>query len=99
MFSFITLVQGLGLAYAAGLNLYAAVAVTGLAVRFGWVHNVPTTIEPFGNLVVIGVRARAVRHRVRRDARSRRRVGVGNAAQPHSPARRRRSRRGNSLAC
>ena len=53
MFSFLTLVQGLGLAYAAGLNLYAAVAFTGLAVRYGWVHNVPTTIEPFGQLVVI----------------------------------------------
>lgn len=55
MFSFITLVQGLGLAYAAGLNLYAAVAVTGLAVRFGWVHNVPSTIEPFGQWIVIGI--------------------------------------------
>src|SRR5437763_6779897 len=55
MLSLITLVQGLGLAYAAGLNLYAAVAVTGLAVRFGWVHNVPTTIEAFGSLVVIGI--------------------------------------------
>jgi hypothetical protein len=55
VFSLITLVQGLGLAYAAGLNLYAAVAVTGLAVRFGWVHNVPTTIESFGNVAVIGV--------------------------------------------
>ena len=55
MFSFITLVQGLGLAYAAGLNLYAAVAVTGFAVRFGWVHNVPTTIEPFGNGFVIAL--------------------------------------------
>jgi hypothetical protein len=55
VFSLITLVQGLGLAYAAGLNLYAAVAVTGLAVRFGWVHSVPTTIEVFGNAVVIGV--------------------------------------------
>jgi hypothetical protein len=53
--SFITLVQGLGLAYAAGMNLYAAVAVTGLAVRFGWVHNVPTTIESFGNVVVITI--------------------------------------------
>lgn len=55
MLSLITLVQGLGLAYAAGLNLYAAVAVTGLAVRFGWVQNVPTTIEVFGNALVIGV--------------------------------------------
>lgn len=55
MYSLITLVQGLGLAYAAGLNLYAAVAVTGLAVRFGWVHNVPTTIEVFGNALVIAI--------------------------------------------
>jgi hypothetical protein len=55
VFSFITLVQGLGLAYAAGLNLYAAVAVTGLAVRFGWVHHYPTTIEPFGDGFVIGL--------------------------------------------
>lgn len=55
MFSLITLVQGLGLAYAAGLNLYAAVAVTGLAVRFGWIHNVPTTIESFGNAFVIAI--------------------------------------------
>src|ERR1700749_2076201 len=53
LLSFTTLVQGLGLAYAAGMNLYAAVAVTGLAVRLGWVTNVPTTIEPFGNIVVI----------------------------------------------
>jgi hypothetical protein len=55
MLSFITLVQGLGLAYAAGLNLYAAVAVTGLAVRFGWVSHVPTTIENFANVGVIAV--------------------------------------------
>lgn len=53
MFSLITLVQSLGLAYAAGLNLYATVAITGLAVRYGWVHDVPTTIEGFGNLAVI----------------------------------------------
>jgi hypothetical protein len=55
LLSLITLVQGIGLAYAAGLNLYATVAVTGLAVRFGWVHSVPTTIEPFGNALVIGL--------------------------------------------
>ena len=55
MFSLITLVQGIGLAYAAGLNLYAAVAVTGLAVRNGWITNVPTTIEPLGNWLIIGI--------------------------------------------
>lgn len=55
MIGLITLVQGLGLAYAAGLSLYGAVAVTGFAIRFGWVHNVPTTIEPLGNLIIISV--------------------------------------------
>ena len=55
MLSFITLVQGLGLAYAAGLNLYAAVAVTGLAVRLGWVSNVPTTVDGFANIAVISI--------------------------------------------
>lgn len=55
MIGLVTLVQGLGLAYAAGLSLYGAVAVTGFAIRFGWVHNVPTTIEPLGNLAVISV--------------------------------------------
>ena len=55
MLSLITLLQGIGLAYAAGLNLYATVAVTGLAVRLGWVQHVPTTIEPFSNLFVIGL--------------------------------------------
>jgi len=55
MYSLTTLVQGIGLAYAAGLNLYAAVAVTGLAVRFGWVGNPPSTIESFGSLWVIGI--------------------------------------------
>jgi len=53
LLSFITLVQGLGLAYAAGLNLYAAVAVTGLAVRFGWISGYPTTLEQFGSIAVI----------------------------------------------
>jgi hypothetical protein len=55
MLSLITLVQGLGLAYAAGLNLYAAVAITGLAVRFNWAHNIPSTIQPFGDGVVIAI--------------------------------------------
>ena len=57
MLSLITLVQSLGLAFAAGLNLYAAVAITGLAVRFGWVSNAPTGIEPFANIVVIAIAA------------------------------------------
>lgn len=57
MFSFITLLQGIGLAYAAGLNLYAAVAVTGIAVRLGWITHVPSTIDALGNPWVIGIAA------------------------------------------
>jgi len=53
--SFVTLVQGLGLAFAAGLNLYAAVAVTGLAVRLGWISGIPPAIENLGNIAVIAV--------------------------------------------
>lgn len=53
MIGFVTLTQALGLAYAAGFNLYATVAVTGLAIRFGWVHGVPTTVEAFANMGVI----------------------------------------------
>lgn len=55
MYSLTMLAQGIGLAYAAGLNLYAAVAVTGLAIRLGWVVNPPSTIEPFGSIWVIGI--------------------------------------------
>ena len=55
MNSFITLLHGLGLAYAAGLNLYAAVAVTGFAIRLGWITGVPSTIVGFGSIWVIGI--------------------------------------------
>jgi hypothetical protein len=37
------------------LNLYAAVAVTGLAVRFNWISDVPSTIAGFGNAWVIAI--------------------------------------------
>lgn len=57
MLSFVTLAQALGLAFAAGLDLYATVAVAGIAVRLGWVTNVPTTIDAFANIVVIVIAA------------------------------------------
>jgi len=36
-----TLVQSAGIAYAAGLNLYATVGIVGLAARLGWVGPLP----------------------------------------------------------
>jgi hypothetical protein len=51
------LAHGIGLAYAAGLNLYAAVAVTGVAVRLGWLGPVPGSIAALGSTWVIIVAA------------------------------------------
>src|SRR6476646_558591 len=55
MLGLTTLFQGVGLAYAAGLNLYAAVAITGLAIRLGWVTNVPNSIEPIASIGIIAI--------------------------------------------
>lgn len=43
----------LGLAIGAGLNLYAAVLVTGLGIRYGWVRGLPGELEVLGHPVVL----------------------------------------------
>jgi hypothetical protein len=43
----------LGLAIGAGLNLYAAVLVTGLGIRFGWLHNMPGELGLLAHPVVL----------------------------------------------
>lgn len=43
----------MGFAFAAGLNLYAAVAILGLAARYGWVQ-LPSQFDVFNNDWVIG---------------------------------------------
>lgn len=53
MNSVATLAQALGLAYAAGLNVYATVAVVGIGVRAGWLAGVPSTLWALGQLWVI----------------------------------------------
>jgi Domain of unknown function (DUF4126) len=50
----ITLGRTLGFSFAAGINLYATVAVLGLASRYGWV-DLPPQFEIFNNNIVIGV--------------------------------------------
>ena len=47
-----TLAQALGIAYASGLNLYATVAVVGIAERVGWI-TVPGALHPIGAWWVI----------------------------------------------
>lgn len=44
----------LGLAIGAGLNLYAAVLVTGLGIRFGWVTNLPGELSVLADPWILG---------------------------------------------
>jgi hypothetical protein len=50
----VTLGRTLGFSFAAGVNLYATVAILGLAARYGWVA-LPPQFDVFDNDVVIGV--------------------------------------------
>jgi hypothetical protein len=49
----ITLGRTLGFSFAAGVNLYATVAILGLAARYGWVE-LPEQFQVFNHNVVIG---------------------------------------------
>ena len=49
----ITLGRTLGFSFAAGVNLYATVAILGLASRYGWV-SLPSQFQAFNSDIVIG---------------------------------------------
>jgi Domain of unknown function (DUF4126) len=48
-----TVVQSLGVAYAAGINLPATVAVLGFTERAGWIEPLPGVLGAVGNIWVI----------------------------------------------
>ncbi len=48
-----TLGRTMGFSFAAGINLYATVAILGLAKRYGWV-SLPEQFQVFDNDIVIG---------------------------------------------
>jgi len=50
-----TLAQAAGIAYTAGLNLYATVAILGLATRLGWVGPLPGTLSGVTSWWVISI--------------------------------------------
>ena len=50
----VTLGRTLGFSFAAGVNLYATVAILGLAARYGWV-DLPPQFRAFDNSIVIGI--------------------------------------------
>ncbi len=49
----VTLGRTLGFSFAAGVNLYATVAILGLAARYGWV-DLPPQFQAFNNPLIIG---------------------------------------------
>src|SRR5262245_5824774 len=49
----VTLGRTLGFSFAAGVNLYATVAILGLAARYGWV-DLPSQFQAFNNPLIIG---------------------------------------------
>jgi hypothetical protein len=51
---FIVLGQILGFSFAAGLNLYATVALVGVASRLGWIAGLPPAVHGVANPVVLG---------------------------------------------
>ena len=55
MTSVTTVVQSLGVAYAAGINLPATVAVLGVSERVGWIEPLPGVLGVVGNLWVISI--------------------------------------------
>ena len=55
MTSVTTVVQSLGVAFAAGINLPATVAVLGVSERAGWIGPLPGALGALGNIWVIGI--------------------------------------------
>ncbi len=53
MLSVQTLVNILGLAVASGVNLYAAVLVTGLSLRYGWFSGLPAELQMLAHPAVL----------------------------------------------
>jgi hypothetical protein len=50
-----TLAQAAGIAYTAGLNLYATIGIVGLAGRLGWIGPLPGSLSGLTSWWVIGV--------------------------------------------
>jgi hypothetical protein len=55
MGALLTLAQSLGVAWAAGISVYATVAVVGLAVKLGWIAHPPPGLEGIAQWWVVGL--------------------------------------------
>ena len=95
MDTLVTLGRTLGFSSAAGINLYATVAILGLASRFGWVA-LPSAVPGVRQPLHHRRSARDVRHRVRRRQDSVGRLDLGHGAHGHPADRRRADCRGDA---
>lgn len=50
-----TLAQSAGIAYAAGLNLYATISIIGIAAHVGWIQSLPSSLSGLTSWWIIGV--------------------------------------------
>ena len=50
-----TLISSLGLSFASGVNLYATILVVGLAQRYGFVDNLPGSLQALSSPWILGV--------------------------------------------
>ncbi|CAN5518813.1 DUF4126 domain-containing protein [soil metagenome] len=50
-----TLAQSAGIAYAAGLNLYATISIIGIGAHAGWIQSLPSSLSGLTSWWVIGV--------------------------------------------
>ncbi|HEV7388010.1 MAG TPA: DUF4126 domain-containing protein [Gemmatimonadaceae bacterium] len=55
MSPFVDLAQALGVAYAAGINVPATIAILGLAQRSGWIGHLPAGLDVVGNPWILGL--------------------------------------------
>lgn len=53
----VVLGQILGFAFAAGINLYATIALVGVAARLGWIAGLPPAVQGVQNPVILGTAA------------------------------------------
>jgi len=51
----VTFAQALGVAYAAGINLYATVGIIGLGNRLGWIDSLPGSLSALSNTWVLAL--------------------------------------------
>ena len=86
MTSVTTVAQSLGVAYAAGINLPATVAVLGISDRAGWIEPLPGVLGAVGSIWMIAIGVGALPHGVPGDTHTGSGQRLGDGAERHPSA-------------